>query len=95
MPFRRLTRRTLLRSSLASAALTPFAPSLLRADGTRPSVEWGAAIGDVTGDRALLWSRTDRPALTPREGAPGHQVACHLPAEQVEKLGEMAATGAP
>lgn len=62
MPFRRLTRRTLLRSSLASAALTPFAPSLLRADGTRPSVEWGAAIGDVTGDRALLWSRTDRPA---------------------------------
>jgi alkaline phosphatase D len=58
---RRLFLRTLARTGggiLAGAA----APALVRADSARPSVEWGAAVGDVTADRALVWSRTDRPA---------------------------------
>lgn len=38
------------------------APAIVVAEKARPSVEWGAAAGDVSGDRAIVWSRTDRPA---------------------------------
>ena len=38
------------------------APAIVRAQSARPSSEWGTAVGDVTADRALVWSRTDRPA---------------------------------
>jgi alkaline phosphatase D len=61
-----MKRRDLLRRALCAAAvplLTPRrAPALVTSEAARPSVEWGAAVGDVTGGRALVWSRTDRPA---------------------------------
>jgi alkaline phosphatase D len=38
------------------------APAIVTADAARPSVEFGATAGDVDGDRAVIWSRTDRPA---------------------------------
>jgi alkaline phosphatase D len=31
-------------------------------DSARPAVSWGLQIGDVLKDRAIVWSRTDRPA---------------------------------
>jgi alkaline phosphatase D len=31
-------------------------------EDARPAVSWGTATGDVTADRATVWSRTDRPA---------------------------------
>jgi alkaline phosphatase D len=37
-------------------------PALVAAERSRPAVEQGAMVGDVTGDRAIVWSRTDRPA---------------------------------
>ena len=61
-----MKRRDLLGRALSAVAaplLTPRrAPAFVTADAARPSVEWGAAVGDVTGGRALVWSRTDRPA---------------------------------
>lgn len=41
-------------------ALAQGAPARIGAEAERPKTEWGASAGDVTGDRALIWSRTDR-----------------------------------
>ena len=68
-----IRRRDFVKGSAAAAsgaALTGLLPGRLdgQASGIivlerdRPSVEWGAAAGDVSGDRAIVWSRTDRPA---------------------------------
>lgn len=47
----------------AAAACRPGGfPAIVRADGARPDVPCGVAVGDVTGGRAVVWSRTDRPA---------------------------------
>jgi alkaline phosphatase D len=58
------------RRVLASAGATLVAPRLAYGQGTapapiaaevaRPKADWGAAAGDVTADRAILWSRADR-----------------------------------
>src|SRR5688500_17218425 len=37
-------------------------PAFIRQAAARPDIPYGAAIGDVTRDRAIIWSRTDRPA---------------------------------
>ena len=42
----------------AAAGLASF----VRQDASRPGIPYGAASGDVTRDRAIIWSRTDRPA---------------------------------
>ncbi len=51
---------------LLGAALVPRpaagAPALVTAESSRPTVPYGAAVGDVTGGRAIVWSRSDRPA---------------------------------
>lgn len=49
----------------ASPTATPTlgqAPALVRRDSARPAVAQGVQSGDVTADRGLVWSRTDRPA---------------------------------
>jgi alkaline phosphatase D len=38
------------------------APAIISAPGARPAVPFGVSAGDVTDNRALVWSRTDRPA---------------------------------
>jgi alkaline phosphatase D len=38
------------------------APALVTPAAARPAAPYGAAVGDVTGDRAIVWSRSDRPA---------------------------------
>ena len=63
-----LDRRTFLQA--AGAALfgattrSRFgqAPAIVTPDGARPSTAFGATAGDVDGSRAIIWSRTDRPA---------------------------------
>ena len=69
-----LTRRTLLRRSalaggaLAAGSLLPGrglgqqAPAVVASAAMRPGVPYGVQSGDLAGDRAILWSRTDRPA---------------------------------
>ena len=39
------------------------APAILTPDSARPAIPCGVATGDVAGGRAIVWSRTDRPAL--------------------------------
>jgi alkaline phosphatase D len=61
-----MKRRDLLGRALRGAAF-PFlaarrAPALVASEAARPSVEWGAVVGDVTDGKAIVWSRTDRPA---------------------------------
>jgi alkaline phosphatase D len=51
---RHLTRRTLLS--------TIVAPALVRAQATRPRIDWGVQSGDPRPGSALVWSRTDRPS---------------------------------
>jgi alkaline phosphatase D len=66
MSMSNLPRRHVLTG--AGAALTAprlafgqgTAPAPIAAEGARPKAEWGAAVGDVTTDRAILWSRADR-----------------------------------
>ncbi len=70
-----LTRRQFLQSSLftgASAIATPLiatpliapnsiaAPSLITAEKSRPQITYGVMSGDVSGNSAVIWSRTDR-----------------------------------
>lgn len=56
----RIPRRAALlgAGSLALGALP--APAQVASEAARPKADWGASVGDVTADRALLWSRADR-----------------------------------
>ncbi|HMF05342.1 MAG TPA: PhoD-like phosphatase N-terminal domain-containing protein, partial [Acidimicrobiia bacterium] len=38
------------------------APAVVTSDATRPTIPYGVQSGDVLSDRAIVWSRTDRPA---------------------------------
>lgn len=53
-----LTRRQLL----AAAGGTLGAPAILRSQNTTPSTAFGVQSGDVLPGRAIVWSKTDRPA---------------------------------
>ena len=64
------SRRLFLKHSAAAGAalITPAVPALVRAQapaiipGSRPLTPLGLQIGDVLADRAIVWSRSDRPA---------------------------------
>ena len=62
-----ISRRRFLKNSLASGVALSFpalgqAPAIIASDRSRPLAASGIQIGDVTGDRAIVWSRSDRPA---------------------------------
>jgi alkaline phosphatase D len=63
-----LSRRAFLRATGAAlgVARTPSvfgqAPAIVPSDKPRPSSAFGATAGDVDVDRAIIWSRTDRPS---------------------------------
>lgn len=56
-----MKRREFLRLTGAAAAAAGF-PSIVRSQGSRPGLPCGVASGEVANGRALVWSRTDRPA---------------------------------
>ena len=56
------SRRTFLSTTLKAAGGYALAPALIRQDAARPGIPFGTASGDVTRDRAIIWSRTDRPS---------------------------------
>jgi alkaline phosphatase D len=66
------SRRTLLLGAGAATSLATLprlafsqgasGPAVVTSDRMRPQADWGALAGDVTGDRALIWSRADRAA---------------------------------
>src|SRR5437868_615737 len=63
-----MRRRHFLQRTLAAPAVLAAlravrgAPAIVRAAGTRPVAAQGAAVGDVVPGRAIVWSRSDRPA---------------------------------
>jgi alkaline phosphatase D len=60
-----LSRRRFLTTSatgLGSALAFGRAPGLVVAQGARPAITHGVQSGDVTMGRAIVWSRSDRPA---------------------------------
>jgi alkaline phosphatase D len=50
------------RAFLKAAALAVPVPALFRSPGMRPQIPSGVGSGDALADRAVLWSRSDRPA---------------------------------
>jgi alkaline phosphatase D len=56
------SRRTFLSTTLKATGGFALAPALLRQGAARPDIPYGTSSGDVTRDRAIVWSRTDRPA---------------------------------
>nr|MBF0684878.1 alkaline phosphatase D family protein [Pseudomonas sp.] len=57
-------RRRLLLQGMGAGIVLPalgVAPAVVAAPGTRPQLTDGVQAGDVTGERALVWSRGDRP----------------------------------
>ena len=61
----RVQRRALVGAGAALAAPRfafgqGSAPARIPSEAERPKAGWGAAAGDVTADRAILWSRADR-----------------------------------
>lgn len=58
-----LKRRRVMQG-LGAGLLLPAlgAPAVIAAPNARPKLTDGVQSGDVHGDRALVWSRTDRPA---------------------------------
>jgi len=71
-----ITRRRFIASGVttgalgaAAAALVPKtaagqfwnAPAIVQSRALRPAIDQGVAAGDVSGGRAVIWSRTDRP----------------------------------
>jgi alkaline phosphatase D len=66
----RLLRRSFLQQATATALCTGLngilqaqqAPALITSDRSRPRQSWGNQVGDVAGGRAIVWSRSDRPA---------------------------------
>ena len=62
MSSRRRFVRTLSGAAAGSLLVPRRAAGLITDDKARPTLAHGAMVGDVTGDRAIVWSRTDRPA---------------------------------
>jgi alkaline phosphatase D len=72
-PWRQVSRRSFLRGSalagggllLASAPVgraLAQAPAIVTADSRRIAMPYGVQSGDISADRAIVWSRADRPA---------------------------------
>ena len=59
----RISRRAFVNRGLTGCvAAAPFFPAIIQSDVNRPAMPQGVASGDVTDGRAVVWSRTDRPA---------------------------------
>lgn len=55
-----ISRRQFLLQSAAAGLLG--APAILPGRNMRPELNWGVQSGDIAADRAVVWSRSDRPA---------------------------------
>lgn len=66
-------RQFLLRSAITSGGIIAtnllsksrvfaHSPSIITADKMRPTIPYGVASGDISGNTAVIWSRSDRPS---------------------------------
>ncbi|WP_242038213.1 PhoD-like phosphatase N-terminal domain-containing protein [Chroococcidiopsis sp [FACHB-1243]] len=51
-------------SLLSQSRIKAQAPAIITSDKLRPTIPYGVASGDITDNRATIWSRCDRPAQT-------------------------------
>ncbi|WXL26640.1 alkaline phosphatase D family protein [Ectopseudomonas mendocina] len=58
-----LGRRHLLQLTGAGLMLPGIAPAVILSDKERPRITDGVQSGDILADRAIIWSRCDRPAF--------------------------------
>jgi alkaline phosphatase D len=56
------TAGTIITNNLFSQITYAKSPGIITLDKNRPNIPYGVASGDITGDKAVIWSRTDRPA---------------------------------
>jgi alkaline phosphatase D len=64
-PFERIGRRAFVRRALGTglgSLVAARTPAIIRAQASRPATDQGVACGAMGGGRALIWSRSDRPA---------------------------------
>src|SRR5207247_1664516 len=59
---------------IAQVLAQGVAPSAIIRDGARPQLPYGVMSGDVTDDRVVIWSRSDRPARLVVEYANNEQL---------------------
>ena len=57
-----LSRRRIIQVAGASMLLPGLAPAVIASVKDRPQLTDGVQSGDLLGDKAMIWSRTDRPA---------------------------------
>ena len=50
------------RDFLTTMLLAGVAPAVVRSEAARPKLNQGVAVGDLVEDRAILWTRADRPS---------------------------------
>jgi alkaline phosphatase D len=60
--FVQLAARAAASLAVPSRGLAQGAAAIVPAEHLRPQLPSGVQVGDVTADRAIIWSRTDRPA---------------------------------
>ncbi|BAP45419.1 twin-arginine translocation pathway signal [Pseudomonas sp. StFLB209] len=56
------TRRRIIQVAGAGLLLPGLAPAVIASNRDRPKITDGVQSGDISGDRAVVWSRCDRPA---------------------------------
>ncbi len=57
-----LKRRRVIQAVGAGLLLPGLAPAVIASVQDRPKMTDGVQSGDVLGDRAMVWSRSDRPS---------------------------------
>lgn len=90
-------RRNFLGTMLACG----IAPNFVRAENTRPQLGQGVAVGDLHDDRAILWTRADRPCraiiewdTTNKFTRPTRQVSANL-LSNTDFTGKLELSGLP
>ena len=59
---------TVTLSGLGGILYSRQAPAVVASDSLRPMAPWGLQIGDVVDDRAIVWSRADKPRACSSSG---------------------------
>lgn len=57
-----MNRRTFLQRAAACSSMLTCAPAILVSAQSRPQIPFGVQTGDITLERAIVWSRSDRSA---------------------------------
>jgi alkaline phosphatase D len=57
-----MTSGSVIATNLLSKSSSAQAPGIITSEKMRPAIPYGVASGDINGNSAIIWSRSDRPA---------------------------------